>query len=131
MSRARDRASADLNGQEFILDADGGASSFRLKRDLLSGAVVFHCVHANPLENSGKVSFVVLFVRNTMCMRCFIILRVVCSFCVFSLCVGSLLGVLCDRFFVLHIVCCRACRLCVCVFSMFRICVCSLFVLEY
>eukprot|EP00746_Dinoflagellata_sp_MGD_P149433 gnl/MRDRNA2_/MRDRNA2_81457_c0_seq1.p1 gnl/MRDRNA2_/MRDRNA2_81457_c0~~gnl/MRDRNA2_/MRDRNA2_81457_c0_seq1.p1 ORF type:complete len:470 (-),score=93.68 gnl/MRDRNA2_/MRDRNA2_81457_c0_seq1:94-1503(-) len=42
---------------KFILDVDGGASSFRLKRDLLSGAVLFRVVHASPLDQNEQFFF--------------------------------------------------------------------------
>lgn len=42
---------------KFILDVDGGASSFRLKRDLLSGALVFRILHASPLDQNEQFFF--------------------------------------------------------------------------
>lgn len=42
---------------KFILDLDGGASSFRLKRDLLSGATIFRIVHKSPLDQNEQFFF--------------------------------------------------------------------------
>lgn len=42
---------------KFILDMDGGASSFRLKRDLLSGAAIFRVVHKSPLDQNEQFFF--------------------------------------------------------------------------
>lgn len=44
-------------GYKYILDMDGGASSFRVKRDLLTGAVLFRIYHNNSVDRNLQFFF--------------------------------------------------------------------------